>query len=113
MLLFWSGAAMLCILAIAFVIWPLYSRGQVNVLSRNKLNVEFFHNRLTELEESLKREEISATEFQELGKELQLALVSDAGADSSSRSFVSHLPLFAAAIYAFYGSFIVASLLMF
>ena len=97
MLLFWSGAAMLCILAIAFVIWPLYSRSQVNVLSRNKLNVEFFHNRLTELEESLKREEISATEFQELGKELQLALVSDAGADSNSRSFVSRLPLFAAA----------------
>ena len=52
MLLFWSGAAMLCILAIAFVIWPLYSRGQVNVLSRNKLNVELFHNRLTELEQA-------------------------------------------------------------
>ena len=101
MLLFWSGAAMLCILAIAFVNWPLYSRGQINALSRNKLNVEFFHNRLTELEESLKREEISSTEFQELEKELQLALVSDAGTDSNSRSFVSRLPFFAAAIIIF------------
>ncbi len=108
MLLFWSGVAILCILAIAFIIWPLYARGQVNALSRNKLNVEFFHNRLAELEDSLKREEISATEFQELGKELQLALVSDADTDPNSRSFASRLPFFAAAIIIISSIFIYA-----
>ena len=98
MLLFWSGASMLCILAVSFIIWPLYARGQTKTRNRNNLNTDFFHIRLAELEDSLKQGEISTTEFRELGKELQLALVSDSSTDMSMSPSVSRLPFFAAAI---------------
>ena len=98
MLLFWSGASVLCILAVSFIIWPLYARGQTNTRKRNNLNTDFFHIRLAELEDSLKQGEISTTEFRELGKELQLALVSDSSTDMSMSPSASRLPFFAAAI---------------
>ena len=66
MLFFWSGASMLCILAVSSIIWPLYARGQTKARNRNNLNMDFFHNRLAELEDSLKQGEISTTEFREL-----------------------------------------------
>ena len=98
MLLFWSGASMLCVLAASFIIWPLYARGQTKTRNRNNLNTDFFHIRLAELEDSLKQGEISTTEFRELGKELQIALVSDSSTDITMSPSVSRLPFFAAAI---------------
>ncbi len=99
---------MLCILAVSFIIWPLYARGQTKARNRNNLNMDFFHNRLAELEDSLKQGEISTTEFRELGEELQLALVSDSSTDMSMRPSASRLPFFAAAITVILSIFIYA-----
>ncbi|MAI42221.1 MAG: c-type cytochrome biogenesis protein CcmI [Candidatus Azotimanducaceae bacterium] len=98
MLMFWIGALILCILAITFIVWPLYGRGDISSLNRSKLNIELFHNRITELENSLEQAEINEGEFKELERELQLSLVSDTRSDLKSQSSISRLPFFAAAM---------------
>lgn len=99
---FWIIASLMCALAAAFILWPVWRRRRSESADRTDLNVQLYRARLQELEESRTRGEITEAEYVELEKELQLALLQDAGEEWTTLSGQSRLPIvFAAAVVIF------------
>lgn len=96
---FWLIASMMCALAAAFILWPVWRHGRSETVDRTDLNVQLYRARLQELEESRTRGEMTEAEYVELEQELQLALLQDAGEEMATLSGQSRLPIiFAAAV---------------
>jgi cytochrome c-type biogenesis protein CcmH len=96
---FWIIASMMCVLAAAFILWPVWRRRHSETVDRTDLNVQLYRARLQELEESRTRGEMTEAEYTELEQELQLALLQDAGEEMATLSGQSRLPIiFAAAV---------------
>ena len=88
---FWIIASLMCALAAAFILWPVWRRRRSESADRTDLNVQLYRARLQELEESRTRGEITEAEYVELEKELQLALLQDAGEEWTTLSGQSRL----------------------
>lgn len=77
---FWFIAVVLCVVAAAFVLLPLFRhRSTVPVADtdRSQLNVDLYRERLAELEQSLKDGDVSAEEFAQLKLELEYNLLNE------------------------------------
>lgn len=96
---FWVIALLMCVLAVAFILWPVWRSRHNEAMDRTDLNVQLYQTRLLEIEESRVRDEMTDAEYAELEQELQLALLQDAGEETVVESEQSHLPMvFAAAV---------------
>lgn len=96
---FWVIALLMCVLAVAFILWPVWRSRHNEAMNRTDLNVQLYQTRLLEIEESRVRDEMTDAEYAELEQELQLALLQDAGEETVVESEQSHLPMvFAAAV---------------
>ena len=96
---FWVIALLMCVLAVAFILWPVWRSRHNEAMDRTDLNVQLYQARLLEIEESRVRDEMTDAEYAELEQELQLALLQDAGEETVVESEQSHLPMvFAAAV---------------
>lgn len=96
---FWVIALLMCVLAVAFILWPVWRNRHNEAMDRTDLNVQLYQARLLEIEESRVRDEMTDAEYAELEQELQLALLQDAGEETVVESEQSHLPMvFAAAV---------------
>ena len=99
---FWLIASMMCALAAAFILWPVWRHRRSETVDRTDLNVQLYRARLQELEESRTRGEMTEAEYVELEQELQLALLQDAGEEMATLAGQSRLPIiFAAAVVIF------------
>ena len=80
---FWILAAGLCVVAAAFIVWPLFlfkKQAPAGVSpDRTGFNVSIFEERLVEYQESLDRGEMDESEFDLLSVELKKNLLSEAG----------------------------------
>jgi len=99
---FWLIASMMCALAAAFILWPVWRHRRSETVDRTDLNVQLYRARLQELEESRTRGEMTEAEYVGLEQELQLALLQDAGEEMATLAGQSRLPIiFAAAVVIF------------
>ncbi|MFT4712612.1 MAG: cytochrome c-type biogenesis protein CcmH [Candidatus Azotimanducaceae bacterium] len=77
---FWFIAVVLCVVAAAFVLLPLFryrSTATVVDTDRSQLNVDLYRERLAELEQSLKDGDVTAEQFAQLKLELEYNLLSE------------------------------------
>ena len=79
MLVFWMVAISFCVVAVAFVVAPMWIRRNAGNTNRMGLNVALYRDRISELEKSRSAGEISDEEFAQLEKDLQLVLLADDG----------------------------------
>ena len=84
MVALWGGAVVLSILAVLFVLWPLWRYranqsigGIVNIEERLAENVRLFHEHLAELELQLANGRIDQPQFAQLKLEQERALLED------------------------------------
>ncbi len=82
MLSIWLCAALLLVLALGFIFWPLVFSGRQAEEQRNRhsLNVELYEQRCSELKEQLSSGDIDQAQHSALQKELDLELL---GADQA------------------------------
>ena len=80
-IVFWLCAAFMCLGAVGFLLWPILRAGRSNLenLDRVDHNVALYRSRVGELDDNLKDGLISESEYEQLEKELQLALLADTG----------------------------------
>lgn len=84
MIMFWSIAAAMMALAIAFVLLPLFRRGKASMISRDELNIEIIKQQLAELETDLNNGKLDASEYASARKDLEKELLYDLS-DHSTR----------------------------
>ncbi len=77
--LFWVFAVVMALLAVGFVIWPLWRGGQEAGVDRQELVLDLFNEHLIALERQLESEEIDQQQFEQLKTELEESLLEDAG----------------------------------
>ncbi len=77
--LFWVFAVVMALLAVGFVVWPLWRGGQEAGVDRQELVLDLFNEHLVALERQLESEEIDQQQFEQLKTELEESLLEDAG----------------------------------
>ncbi|GAA6154366.1 c-type cytochrome biogenesis protein CcmI [Pseudoteredinibacter isoporae] len=111
MLSIWLGAALLILLALVFVFWPLLvrEREQKENRERQTLNVDLYEQRRAELDEQLRTGDLDEAQHAALGRELDLELVEaekqsgevQAGPQASSGRIVLLLSAVVLAVFVF------------
>ena len=86
MTLLWIGFALLAVVAVAFVVWPLMWSGSAASQedTRGRSNVELYRQHLDEWSQSLTRGDIDAEQFQQLKLEADRALLEDSDGPSAT-----------------------------
>jgi cytochrome c-type biogenesis protein CcmH len=79
MISFWILALLMCAIAAAFILLPLYlnRRARASAKDRTRVNVDIYEERLAELQASLSAGEIDEPEFELMKAELQNTLLND------------------------------------
>ncbi|MEN8167968.1 MAG: c-type cytochrome biogenesis protein CcmI [Pseudomonadota bacterium] len=77
MIMFWSIAAAMMALAIAFVLLPLFRRSKASTIDRDELNIELIKQQLAELETDLDDGKLDASEYASARKDLEKELLYD------------------------------------
>jgi len=77
--LFWVFAVVMALLAVGFVVWPLWRGAQEAGVDRQELVLDLFNEHLIALERQLESEEIDQQQFEQLKTELEESLLEDAG----------------------------------
>ncbi|WP_019865409.1 c-type cytochrome biogenesis protein CcmI [Methylovulum miyakonense] len=113
--LFWLLVGLLILIALAFVLPPLWRQRPVAAADMDKRNIAIAKMRLAELQEQLQSGALTQAQYQEQRTELELALGDDldiAGTDAVSAQgrwmayvLVVALPLLAAGLYAGLGTY--------
>ncbi|MBB6521793.1 c-type cytochrome biogenesis protein CcmI [Pseudoteredinibacter isoporae] len=110
----WLGAALLILLALVFVFWPLLVRESEQKASRERqtLNVDLYDQRRAELDEQLKAGDLDEAQHEALCREMDLELVeaekqpSESGSASASSSgrvvFLLSAAVLAVFVFGFY-----------
>jgi cytochrome c-type biogenesis protein CcmH len=89
MILFWSLAAALLLVAIAAVVWPLLRSHSGTVDNATRLNVAIHRDRLAELESDVESGELGQEQLAEARADLERDLLNDVADDGKGRSTLS------------------------
>ena len=87
MTLFWWLAAMLTIVALGFIWFPILRNQQLRkraALSPQAINIQAYHSRIAELDSDRQEERIDEAEYQSLKAELERNLLADTQGDQQS-----------------------------
>lgn len=90
MVSFWLVVAAMALIAVLFIVWPLWRRSRQvpagSVVARKELVLTLFNEQLQALENQLAAGELEQPQFEQLKEELELSLLEDLSeADTSSR----------------------------
>lgn len=77
MTVFWIIATGMMLLAMVFVLPPLFKRSTTNTINRNELNVELIRQQLAELDADLSNGKLDRTEYASARKDLERELLYD------------------------------------
>ncbi|MCP4407676.1 MAG: c-type cytochrome biogenesis protein CcmI [Gammaproteobacteria bacterium] len=77
MIVFWSIAAIMMALAVAFVLLPMFRHSKASTVSRDDLNIELIKQQLAELEADLNNGKLDASEYASARKDLENELLYD------------------------------------
>lgn len=75
---FWFVAALMLVIALAFLLPPLLRREQQATVERDALNARIYRDQLTELENDLAAGNLSQDQFEQAARDLQRKLLEDA-----------------------------------
>jgi cytochrome c-type biogenesis protein CcmH len=91
---FWAPVALMVLLALVFLGWPLWRRQKLVGESRDQLVLDLFNEHLHSLEAQRAQGELDEDQFVQLKQELELSLLEDAPEAVNSGSDHSRWPLY-------------------
>lgn len=98
MILFWIIMALMVLLALAFVLWPLLRVQKKNLPSQDEANIRLYKDQLEALNQSLARGEITAEVHKELKEQAEKGLVQDVPTEPKKSESILVKPSFITAI---------------
>lgn len=94
MITFWIICALLLVLALLFIVLPLWrSKQKSNAVERNAANLEIFRDQIAEMDADLRNGLLTQELYEQGKRELQSRVLDEAGDSSSTSTVVTRNPL--------------------
>lgn len=77
MFLFWCILAIMIVLALCFVLWPLLKTKSIRAVSQDEINIQLYKAQLIQFEKSLDNNEISPEVYRQLKSQAEIGLLED------------------------------------